>query len=328
MGESSTRWAERLVRCYPAEWRARYGDEFVEMLLADVEERPRSLGRTLDVAGHGLFARMKALGLAGESLAPSEQAHSSLASFGCAFGAFAVFGVAIWAQLTIGWEWSEPNTAGTVLAMVIMSVAVLLLTVLALFASLPLMAAAVRAVRRGRGRTILWPAICLFAGVAILAVGGHHFANGWPGTHGHPWEHQGIVPGGVAAFSWASTLSVSAYWAHPQALGAFPVQEIAWMLVSPLAIVSVIAGAAKIVRRVDLGPGALRFELRLAQAASAVMVLFVTGACLWVVRGGPGPRNLFHTGVIDVAGLVAMVTALGLAYRSTKRAPSGRHLLA
>jgi hypothetical protein len=295
------------------------------MLLDDLEERPRSLGRTIDVAAHGVFARVKALGLAGDSLTPSEQAHSSLAAFGCAFGVFAVFGIAIWAQLTVGWEWSEPNNAGTVLAMMIMSAAVLALAAVALLASLPVVGAAVRLVRQGRGRTIIWPAICFFLGVAVLVVGGHHFGNGWPGTRGHPWAHQGIVPGGVAAFSWASTLSVSAYWAHPQALGAFPTPEIIWMLVSPIAIVSAIVSVAKVVRRVDLGPAALRFELRVAQAASVVMVLFVTGACLWVVRGGPGPRNLFHTGAIDVAGLVVMVAALGLAYRSTRRARPRQH---
>jgi hypothetical protein len=320
MASSPARRAQRLLRCYPSEWRTRYGDKFVAMLIDDLEERPRSVGRTLDVAAHGVFARAKAVGLAGDTLAPAEQARSSLAAFGCAFGAFGVFAVAIWAQLTVGWEWSEPNAIGTVLAMVVMSAAVLALAPLALLASLPVVAAAARLVRSGCGRMILWPVLALFAGIAVLAVGGHHFGNGWPGTHGHPWAHRGIVPGGVAAFSWASTLSVSAYWAHPHALGAFPTPEIVWMVVSPLAMVSVVVSIAKIVRRVDLGQRALRFERRLAQAASVVMVLFVTGACLWVVRGGPGPRNLFHTGVIDVVGVVVMVAALGLALRSTSRA--------
>ena len=50
------------------------------------------------------------------------------------------------------------------------------------------------------------------------------------------------MPAGVAAFSWAATLSVSSYWAHPAALAAFPAGEIAWMAVSPLALVTAVAG--------------------------------------------------------------------------------------
>ena len=62
-----------------------------------------------------------------------------------------------------------------------------------------------------------------------MAVGGRHFGNGWPGTGGHPWAHPGPVPGGVAAFCWASTLAVSSFWAHPAALAAFPAAELAGM---------------------------------------------------------------------------------------------------
>ena len=60
------------------------------------------------------------------------------------------------------------------------------------------------------------------AGSASSSSGTHHFANGWPGTGGHPWVHQGIVPGGVAAYAWASTLFVTSYWAHPAALAGVP----------------------------------------------------------------------------------------------------------
>src|SRR5206468_3017335 len=59
-----------------------------------------------------------------------------------------------------------------------------------------------------------------------------HFGNGWPGTGGHPWARTGLVPGGVAAFCWACTLSVSSFWAHPGALAAFPAAELTWMALS------------------------------------------------------------------------------------------------
>jgi hypothetical protein len=34
--------AARLLRWYPRTWRERYGEEFAELLVADIEERPRS----------------------------------------------------------------------------------------------------------------------------------------------------------------------------------------------------------------------------------------------------------------------------------------------
>ena len=50
--------AARLLRWYPRAWRSRYGEEFAELLVADIEERPRSRSRTADVIRGGLVARL------------------------------------------------------------------------------------------------------------------------------------------------------------------------------------------------------------------------------------------------------------------------------
>ncbi len=50
--------ARRLLRWYPKAWRLRYGEEFTQLLIADIAERPRSWRRTLDVARRGLAARV------------------------------------------------------------------------------------------------------------------------------------------------------------------------------------------------------------------------------------------------------------------------------
>ena len=55
------------------------------------------------------------------------------------------------------------------------------------------------------------------------------------------------------------------------------------------------------------------------------MVVFFTGAALWVVDGAPGPHNLFHVGAIDVLELLAMLGALALAVRSTRAGVPGTH---
>lgn len=51
------RRAHRLLRWYPKAWRNRYGDEFTQLLIDDIDDRPRSWRRTLDVARSGLTAR-------------------------------------------------------------------------------------------------------------------------------------------------------------------------------------------------------------------------------------------------------------------------------
>ncbi len=314
------RRAERLLRWYPRDWRSRYGDEFVGLLIAELEERPRSLRRTADVIGSGLLARCTTAGLTGQGLEGSEQVRASLAVASCALAAFLSVGIALWAQLTIGWQWAPPSTVATTAAMLGMSVTMLVFLALALLGAVPIGWRVVSSLVRADAPGLRGPAALFALGLGVLIVGGRHFGNGWPGTGGHPWSVQGLIPGGVAAFTWASTLSFSSYWVHPGALGSFPAAELAWMAISPVAIVCLVAGAAKTVRRVDLSCRVLRYEARLGAAAVVNMVLFALGSASWIVDGGPGPRDLFHAGAIDVLGLVVMTLALCVAHRALRRA--------
>ena len=326
--EVPARRAARLLRWYPAAWRARYGDEFAELLMAEFAEQPRSWRRAADIARGGLLARLTRAGLAGHQPSSPEQVRAGLATAACALAAFGALGVAMWAQLATGWAWAARADAGTTIAMAAMSAAVLLLAVLGLLAAVPLAWSAARGLaRRSARRVLLGPALLAVAGAGVLAAGSHHFAGAWPGTGAHPWAQHGLVPAGAAAFGWAATLSVSAYWAHPAALAAFPGAEIAWMAVSPAALAAAVAGVAGLVRRLDLSAGILRYEAWLASSAAAAMAVFLSGACCWVLAEGSGP-GLFHAGVIDAGSLAVMALALGLAHRATglarKAAPGAR----
>jgi len=312
--------ATRLLRWYPKSWRSRYGDEFTELLMSELSEQPRSWGRTWDVIRSGLAARLSSAGLGGRPLEPSDQVRASLAALGCAMAGFLVFATAMWAQLTIGWQWSPPDTAATAAAMVVMSCIMVLFAALAVLAGLPVAWHAATRLARRRWRGLVGPTTLMLGGGALLIAGSRHFGNGWPGTGGHAWAHQGLVPGGVAAISWSSTLSISSYWAHPGALSSFPAAEIAWMAVSPLSVICIVVGAAKAVLRLELSPRTLRFEARLSVVAALGMLVYLGACCAWVLDGGPGPRNLFHAGAIDVAGLGVMAAALGLACQASSRA--------
>ena len=94
-GEVSARRAARLLRWYPAAWRARYGDEFAELLIAEFAEQPTSWRRAADVARGGLLARLARAGLAGYQPESPEQVRAGLATAACAMAASGALGVAI-----------------------------------------------------------------------------------------------------------------------------------------------------------------------------------------------------------------------------------------
>ena len=240
-----------------------------------------------------ILASLADAGLCGCAPQAAAQVRASLASLACCAAVFLAFGGAMWSQLTIGWQWAEPDAAGTTVATFVMSGAMLVFAVLALLAALPVAWSVASRIARRQPRGPLGPSLLFLTGLAVVVIGGRHFGNGWPGTGGHPWARQGLVPGGVAAFSWASTLSVSSFWAHPAALAAFPAAEITWMALSPLAV------------------------------ACVTMAVFLCGCCAWIADRAQGPGNLFHPGAIDVAGAAVMTVALAVARQAVRQARAG-----
>ncbi len=318
--DAATRRATRLLRFYPRVWRARYGEEFTQLLIDEMSERPRSVARTADVVRAGLLARAASAGLVGGTLEPQQQVRSGVATVSCALIAFLAFGVAIWSQLTIGWQWSAPAAPATKAAMLVMSAVIVVFAVLALLAAIPLVWTLGRSLSRGRASGLVAPVTCVVIGTAVLVAGSVHFGRGWPGTGGHPWVGRDIVPPGVARFCWAATLWITSYWAHPGALASFPPAEIAWMLASPIALLALLIGAAKTLRRLSFSPRVLGYESWLGIAAAVAMAGFLAGASSWIISGGPEPRGLFRVGAIDSVGVTVMTAALVLAFRAAMRA--------
>jgi hypothetical protein len=305
------RQAARLLRWYPASWRARYGEEFAELLLADLTERPRNWRRTTDVAVHGLLARIALTGLTRRAQPPAVQ----MATLGCALAAFGTLGVAMLAQLATGWQWVSPGSPSVVEATVLMTVAAACIAGIGFAAGVPLLGRILFAVRQRDGRVIR-PAGLAVACAVALVVGARHFQNSWPGTGGTGADHS-LVPGGVAAFGWSSTLSVSSFWVHPALLIRFPAAELAWMAASPVLGIALLIAAATTVRRLALAGGAIRYLSRLARGACLAAATFLAGASIWVVGQGGGDDGLFRPGLVDGAELLAMTGALAVAVRLT-----------
>jgi hypothetical protein len=309
---SPERRVARLLRWYPSSWRARYGEEFAELLLAEFAEQPRSWRRGFDVAANGLLARCTKAGLTTHELPPLEQIRSGVATLGCALAVFLTFGVAMLAQLATGLQWATPRSAATLDGSVAMSIGAGCLVLIALLAAVPVAwRAAVAAVRSGDWRLMRPAGLMLVCGVVVV-IGTRHFQNAWPGTGGRG-ALNGLVPGGVAAFGWASTLSVSSFWAHPALLAILPRPELAWMTLSPCALLGLVAGSAAVVRRLAPSAALLRYLSGLAMAAVVAAIPVFAGAASWVIANTPEDPGLFRPGLINGAELAMMALALVVA---------------
>jgi hypothetical protein len=257
------------------------------------------------------------------------QVSASLGSLGSALAVFLTVAAALWSELVIYRQdlVPAPRPAPTVLlATDVISAAMLALLALTALAAVPVLATlAARFLAGGRaGRSALrTPAAVLLGCVTFLFIGGRHFGNGWPGTGGHG----SFVPAGLAAFEWATSLSVSAYWAHPASFFAqFPRAEVYWMATSPLALAVSVTAAAVLVRRAGLSPRVLAFEVRLAAMACAVMVAVLGAAASWVATSGGsrltgvGITVPFHAGLIDLACTAALAVVLSVAAQAARMA--------
>ena len=319
---SVERRAERLVRVYPDAWRARYGEELTQLLIDDMHERPLALSRTVDLVGHGLWARMAYAGVVGDVAAPERRA----GGLGSARGhGRALLDLRSRDLVTVGDRLAvvgargagdarghdgddrraprvrrDPCAGG---------------------AANP--DGAHSSVNVSRGGAIWRPLALMLIGAVVLWFGCRHFAAGWPGTGGHRWSDRDLVPGTVARVAWAGTLWITSYWAHPGALGAFPGSEIAWMAASPVALIAVLVGGLRTLGRLELSARTRRWETCMAAVAAALMVAFLAGAGSWVLSGGTAPKNLFKIGAIDVLALVVLTGALVLMCHALRRALMG-----
>jgi hypothetical protein len=208
--------------------------------------------------------------------------------------------------------------------MVVMWGAVVAFVVFALLAAVPVVWSLGRAFATGDARGLRIPAALVALGLMVLIAGSVHFGHGWPGTGGHPWDGRDIVPDPVARFAWAATLWVTSYWAHPGALGSFPVIEVAWMAVSPIALLATVIGTVKLLRRLPLSTRALRYESWIGMAAVLAMAVFMAGTATWLVSGEPGPRALYRVGAIHWVSMALMAAALVLGFRAAERALAAR----
>jgi hypothetical protein len=319
---SLERRAERLARWYPREWRDRYGDEFIQLLIDELAENRRSAYRNVNVMLHGMWSRLAYLGLVGTVRGPHLRMRARFMALAGVLVLFLMLAAGVWSQLTVGWQWSAPSNAPTRFGISIMSYALLGLgALIACFA----VSLGVLVLMRGRhdGPRVWGLALVLCLAVGVLWVGSDHVAAHWPGTGGHAWSGRALVPASLARVVWAGTLWITSYWAHPSELRSFPASEVVWMLVSPLAWVTLIISVGAIVRQVKVSDTLARYLAVASAPALALMTVFLGGALMWVSSDQCGPRNLFAVGDIDIVILGTLAVGLTWATHLVRRVITG-----
>jgi hypothetical protein len=306
--------AQRLLRWYPARWRDRYGEEFAELLTAEIEEQPSSWRRTIDVAKAGLSAR---LSLAGLDDGPVREPSLALASTGALVVTFAALAISVWTQLATAAHSMPLDSTAAATGIVVLTATLCILGALAMVAAAPVVLAMTRSVRHRERRGLLVPTAVIAASTGVLFAGGRHFAAHWTALAG-TGHSATAIPDRATSFAWAETYSISTFWAHPNLLLSMNLTRLGWMVASPLAVVSTVVAAAVILRRVALSSRVLHFEARLASLAVAAMLPMLAAASWWVVASQHDSYAGLRAGSLDLFLITAM-GGIAVVARSTTR---------
>ena len=283
---SGSRTIARLLWCYPAPWRARYGDELEGLILEMSEGRRVPWRVRADVVGAGGRERLRAAGVIGDGPA-STRVRAGAVLVMWAWALF-VLGGAVLAKSTEHWQSAMPAGAGhstatvTFTTLIAVAVAAALLVLAGIGLALPSLLSSVRdgGWRDIRGRILTASGL---TGALIVATGG------------------------LAA--WAHTLTPSARNGHDVLYGA---AFLAWAALFSGTLFAWTAAAARAARHLPLATWTLRLQARLAVAVTAAMgVIAAATAVWWAVVATASPAAL--TGGPDVGRPSALVPQLVLA---------------
>jgi hypothetical protein len=287
------------VRCYPPDWRARYGDELAALILDMSGDRRVPWRICADVATAGARERRRAAGLA-DGGTPEARVRGGVLLVLWASALFALAGMIV-QKTSEHWQDAMPAGAHTS--------ATLAFGVL-------LMGAAIGA------------SGLMLAGIASAAPSALRFVreDGWSPVRRHVLRAAVMTLIMVAATAglvvWADGLSAHARAGHDS---AYAVAFVAWALLGAGTVLTWTAAAAKTASCLRLTPSTLRTHARLASAVSLAMGVMTAATVTWwasvayvapaaLTGGSPGghPPALVPQ-LIVAAAMMLLATGLGAA---------------
>ena len=314
------------MRWYPRTWRERYGDEFVDHLEQEIDDRPHDINRTLNVIYKGLGTRLGELGVFDTNLDPTRHARAAVASTFAASGVFLAVALNYWSSAMINWNGGpHPSSilATWCTGAITVLVAAMALGVLALFLSL-LAVAARRLVRRqAKGATV--PLALVLASSVYLIYAARESLHYVVARGGIAWGHPGWAIKQLAGVCQAVTSSVYLAWMSPNR--AFDPGSNFVNALMPIFLVALCLGVATLIRRMELSGPLERVGRAASRTLGAMMAAFMLVFLLLTLSGGTGDVMNFAQPLrpwILIVELIVM-SLMALAGLSSARQLRHRH---
>jgi hypothetical protein len=293
-----------LLRLYPARWRARYGEELDDLMreASGRERMPWKVWKNVAfAAGH---ERLRAAGLTGDAVPPSQRSRAGTLLVLCAWSLFTVAGVSL-QKLSEHWQGATPSSSRGVPA-----------------AAFDLLLASAAL---GSAAVLVGVACALPALRALVAAGGwtqirRPVARALAAT-----AIAGLALAGLV--HWAHTLSAAQRNGHdlPYALAALACGLLAVACLAAWTVAAVAAGA-----RVELSRRLLRIEVRLSVVCTLSMLVMLAATCVWWVSlarsapwfftGAPSGSHASALSPVLIASVVVMLAASAAGIAGSLRA--------
>jgi hypothetical protein len=290
--------ALRLLRWYPLSWRERYGEEFLDHLEQEFEDRPRSIKRSVNVVRKGLVARLGDIGLANSVATPGVQPRAALGTSVALVALMLVVMVNFWSRSMLTWSSRRYHpipvsaTTGTLTVVVALIVLILAAIVVAM------VICAVRQMIRGRGRRLVVPLALAAGSGALLLYAARYvprflspYIHGAHGLQGMSLSRPGQLIANLAQVTWQTTQQ----WVDPWNRVTAPISTVQGLVDDfvPIALFVFGVAIALLIRRVEIPQGIARLAFPVLAFLGALTGVFFVAYLAWNLFGGPSNFDLF-----------------------------------
>lgn len=332
----ATERARRLLRWYPATWRERYGEEFVDHLEQEFDDRPRNLGRSINVVRKGLGARLGDVGLSNSVAIPGSQSRAALGT-GVALAALTlVVMVDFWSRAMGAWSAREYHPIPVSASTGALTVAAGLMVVLLVVVVVTVAVYAVRQMFHGRARGLVTPAaLAVISGGFLLYCAQDfpryllQYIRGANGISGMSLSRPGQLIANLA-----QVIRMTAErWIDPWNPGVAPLSSLQRVEDDCVLLAMFVFGLAiaLLIRRVEFPPRVARLFTPAVALLGALSAVYFLAYVAWNLFGGRSNFNFWFRdswlGIVYLVllGLVPLVVGRAVMLSKKSKPRSSRN---
>ena len=311
------RRARRLLRWYPATWRERYGDEFVDLMEQEITETTHDLKRTGNIIVKGMKARLGEVGVVSPVVGTHNTPRGAIGTMTFLSSLFVVFALYFWSFAMLTWNsnyrW-QASTAVTVWtgAITVVSASLVVMVVLVFIV---FFVRALKSALTGHSKGLAVPLTAVSASLVVLSWSVHQSIQFVIARGGIDWASPGSAIKQLAGATIAATHNIIWAWT-PSGYRLLSASGLVFNL-APVALLVLALGVAVLIRRTEFSLFAGRAARVVAIASAASMALYLVSYAGWAVAGGPDAATagffqpLTHMEFL-LLGLMTLVALVGV----------------